>query len=451
MANRREVLGGSAALLASTAWGGGAFAAQRPYRVGIIGSGWMGRCDIEALMQVAPVEVVALADVDKLMLAALSKRIMAFPDSMKRQTRAPQLYGDYRTMLAKHKFDIVIVATPDHWHTLPALAAMKAGAHIYLEKPISVDVAEGKALVATARKYHRVVQVGTQRRASPPHIEARNRVVLEGRLGKVGYVEIYGYYHQRVAHFPPATKPPGNLDWDFYCGPAPFMPYHPDIHPINWRSFRAFGNGYIADLGVHFMDTVRWMLGLGWPKRISSVGGIFVQKNSIATVPDTQTAQWEYDNLLMSWGNREWGQIPEGPDGAWGAKLYGDKGTLTLGSVDYNFVPNGGGEKLSGDLSAEMAKFPNDAKLLPMDRQLVPLTRPNMRDFIAAIEANRRPVADVEEGYISTSSVILANMAMDLGRPIRWDAKTESVIGDEEAQKRLVRPYRKPWIHPSVV
>jgi predicted dehydrogenase len=450
MSNRRQVLAGSAALLATTGWGGRAFAAPKPYRVGIIGSGWMGRCNIEALMQVAPVDVVALCDVDKLMLADLSKRIMAFPDSVKRQTRAPQSYGDYRTMLAGHKFDIVIVATPDHWHTLSALAAMQAGAHVYLEKPITVDVVEGQSLVAAARKFDRVVQVGTQRRASPPHIEARDRVVREGKLGKVGFVEIYGYYHQRVPHFPPATTPPKTLDWDFYCGPAPLMAYHPDIQPINWRSFREFGNGYIADLGVHFVDTVRWMLDLRWPKRVSSVGGVFVDKDSIATVPDTQTAQFEYDNLLMSWSNREWGVIPDGPAGGWGAKLYGDKGTLTLGSVNYEFVPVDGGSKLSGDLSTEMAKFPNDAKLLPMDRQLVPLTRPNMRDFIAAIEARRRPVADVEEGYISTSSVILANMAMDLGRPIRWDAKAQRVIGDEEAQKRLARPYRTPWVHPTV-
>jgi predicted dehydrogenase len=449
MTNRRQILGGTAALLATAGFGGGIFAAARPYRVGVIGSAWMGRCNLFALMQVAPVEVVALCDVDRTVLADLSKRIMAFPDSMVKPARAPLQYGDYRTMLAKHKFDIVIVATPDHWHALPAMAAMKAGAHVYLEKPITVDVAEGKALVTAARKYNRVVQVGTQRRASPPHIEARDRIVREGKLGKVGLVEIYGFYHQRKAQFAPVATPPKTLDWDFYCGPAPLMPYRPDIHPINWRAFREFGNGYIADLGVHFMDTVRWMLGLGWPKRVTSMGGVFVDKDSIATVVDTQTAQWEYDNLMMSWNNREWGEIPEGRAGAWGAKLYGDKGTLTLGSVNYEFVA-ASGEKLSGNLDAEIKKFPNDAKLLDMDRQLVPLTRPNMRDFIAAIEAGRRPVADVEEGYISTSSVILANLAMDLGRPIHWDGKAERVIGDDEAQKRLLRPYRAPWIHPAL-
>jgi predicted dehydrogenase len=446
---RRDVLSGTAASLTAASLGGLAFAATRPMTVGVIGSGWMGRCDVLALMQVAPVQVTALCDVDTNALADLKTRIAAFPDSMAKQARSPQLYHDYRTMLAKQKFDIVIVGTPDHWHALPTIAALKAGSHVYMEKPVTIDVAEGKAVLAAARKANRVVQVGTQRRASPPHVEARDRVVREGLLGKIGMVEMWGLYHQRKASFPPATNPPANLDWEFYVGPAPMVPYHPEIHPIAWRSFREFGNGYIADLGVHFMDTVRWMLDLRWPNRVSSTGGVYVDKDTISTVVDTQTAQWEYDNLLMSWSNREWAAFPDGPFGGWGAKLYGDKGTLTLGSVNYEFEPAAGGAKLSGNLDAEIAKFPNDKKLLPMDRQLVPLTRPNMRDFIAAIREKRKPVADIEEGYISTSSVILANMAMDLGRPLRWDSQNERVIGDDEAQKRLLRPYRAPWVHPA--
>jgi len=446
---RRDVIGGTAAALTAASLGGLAFGAARPMSVGVIGSAWMGRCNVLALMQVAPVEVTALCDVDTQVLDDLKKRVTTFPESVAKQTRAPQLYRDYRTMLAKQKFDIVIVATPDHWHALPAIAALKAGAHVYLEKPITIDVAEGKAVLDAARKYDRVVQVGTQRRASPPHIEARDRVVREGRLGKIGMVEIMGLGKHRQASFPPAANPPANLDWNFYVGPAPMVPYHPNIHPLNWRSFREFGNGYIADLGVHFMDTVRWMLDLRWPKRVSCVGGVYVDKQSIATIVDTQSAAWEFDDLLMTWTNREFAPSPQG--GGWGARIYGDKGTLTLGSIDYEFVPADGGAKLTGNLDAEIAKFPKDTDLLvPMDRQLVPLTRPNMRDFVAAIEAHKRPVADIEQGYISTSSVILANIAMDLGRPIRWDAAEQKVIGDDEAQKRLSRPYRAPWVHPAL-
>lgn len=447
--SRRQILGGAAAAVATAGVSGPALARRRPYRVGAIGCGWMGKVDLYALMQVAPVQIVALCDVDQHMLEDARARVMAFPDSLVTQTRQPELYHDYRKMLAGHKFDIVIIGTPDHWHALPALVAMKSGAHLYLEKPITLDVREGQALVAAARAHNRVVQVGTQRRTTSCHIEARDKVVRAGLLGNVGYVEVFGYYHQRQKSFPPQTPPPAYLDWDFYCGPSPLMSYHPNIHPVNWRSFREFGNGYIADLGVHMVDTCRWMLDLGWPKRISSVGGVYVDKGSIATVPDTQTAQFEFDNLLMSWGNREWGTIPDGPAGGWGANIYGDKGTLRIGSVNYVFEPvPGQGRRLDGDMSAELAAFPNDKLLPSSDRQLTALTRSNMRDFIAAIETGGRPAADIEQGYISTSCCILANMSMDLGRGIHWDAQQQRVIGDEEAQKRLTRAYRAPWVHP---
>ncbi|GAA0554543.1 putative dehydrogenase [Rhizomicrobium palustre] len=444
MASRRQVLSGAAAAILTSGWR--AYAAGRPYRVGVIGSAWMGRCNLFALMQVAPVEVVAFADVDATALKNLVNATMAFPDSVVKPKKAPATYKDYRQMLAQHHFDIVIVATPDHWHALPALAAMKARAHVYLEKPITVDIAEGKALVTAARKYNRVVQVGTQRRASPPHAEAC-KLVRSGELGKVGMVELYGLYHQRPAKFSPVVAPPKTLDWDFYCGPAPLVPYRAEINPINWRAFREFGNGYIADLGVHFIDCVRWMLELSWPKTISSDGGVYVDKASIASVVDTQTAVWDYGDTLFTWKGRQWGEIPENE--AWGAKLYGEKGTLTLTSSAYEFSSLKGAMR-SGDLSEERKKFPNDVKLDRMDRELVPLTRPNMRDFLAAIEQNKRPIADVEEGYISTSTAILANMAMDLKRPLHWDAKAERLIGDDEANKRLIRPYRAPWVHPAL-
>ncbi|HEY0281248.1 MAG TPA: Gfo/Idh/MocA family oxidoreductase [Rhizomicrobium sp.] len=448
--NRRQVLSGAVAAAAAASLGGAAFAKARPYRVGVVGAGWMGKANVFALMQVAPVEVVALCDVDRVMLEEARKMIVAFPDSVAPQSRRPEIYRDYRTMFAKHRFDIVIIGTPDHWHALPALAAIKAGAHVYLEKPVALDVVECQALVAAARAGNRVVQVGTQRRASPPHIEARDRVLREGRLGQIGYVEIFGYSRQRAKSFPPPSPPPSTLDWDFYCGPAPLVAYNPGIHPLNWRAFREFGNGHIGDLGVHLIDTCRWMLDLGWPKKISSAGGVFVNTDSISTQPDTQTAQFEYDNLLMNWTSRQWGTVPEGPAGGWGAHIYGDKGTLRLGSISYVFEPAPGqGEPLSGNLDAETGKFPNDKLLPPNFHQLVPLTRPNMRDFIAAIEAGRKPVADIEEGYISTSSIILANIAMDLGRPVRWDAQQQRVTGDDEAQKRLARPYRAPWVHPG--
>lgn len=447
--NRRDVMAGAAA---ATAIGltPAALAAKRPYRVGVIGSGWFGKLDAHALMQVAHAEVIALCDVDSDMLKQAGATVLATPDSLHKPTKAPALYRDYRKMLANHKFDIVIVATPDHWHTLPALAAMQAGAHVYIEKPVSVDIPEGQALVATARAHNRVVQVGTQRRTQPWLIEARDKIVKTGMLGKVGYVEIFGYYHQRPPVFPANTTPPPNLDWDFYCGPSPPMAYNPLIHPLNWRAFLQFGNGYMGDLGVHFIDTTRWLLDLGWPNKVSSSGGVFVDRQSISTTPDTQVADLHFDNLLMHWSNREWGNSPEkGVD--WGAILYGDKGKLIVQSSNYEFVPEQDGPSIKGQLAPQFGDYPHDKELRQVDHALIALTRYNMRDFVNAIEAGTKSAADIEQGFISTSCCILANTAYKLGRAIHWDGKNQRVIGDEAAQKALTRDYRAPWIHPKPV
>src|SRR5437588_5938238 len=168
-------------------------AAQKKFRVGLIGCGWYGKSDLFRLIQVAPVEVVSLCDVDKKMLAQAAEMVAGRQLSKK----LPRTYGDYRKMLAEKDLDIVLVGTPDHWHALPMIAAVEAGADVYVQKPISVDVAEGKAMLDAARKHKRVVQVGTQRRSTPHLVEARGRVVKEGKLGKIGLVEIYCYYHMR--------------------------------------------------------------------------------------------------------------------------------------------------------------------------------------------------------------------------------------------------------------
>lgn len=440
--NRRDVVGGLAAIGTAATLAGRAGAAERPYRVGVVGSGWFGKLDLFSLMQVAPVEVVALCDVDRAMLEDAAAQTMARTDSVLKPTKRPALYEDYRAMLAAHQFDIVIVATPDHWHTLPALAAMQAGFDVYLEKPVAVDVIEGRALLHTARTTRRTVQVGTQRRATKFLIEARDKVVRAGLLGKVGQVDIYGFYHQRPPHFPPPSPAPAF--WDVYCGPAPVVPYNSGIHPRQWRSFMEFGNGYMGDIGVHFIDCCRFLLDVRWPRSISSSGGIYVDKDSAATVPDTQIASFQYDDMLMTWTNRQWGQGTD-PATPWGARLYGDKGTLHVTPSSYDFTPaRETAPTMSAELDQELAEFPNDPKV---DQTLYALTRENMRDFVHALKTGTRPASDIEEGYISTSICALANLSMKLGRPLAWDG--ESVVGDAQAQSMLARPYRAPWVHPA--
>jgi predicted dehydrogenase len=422
-----------------------ALVGQEPKRVGLIGSGWYGKCDLWRLIQVAPIEVVSLCDVDRQMLAGAAELAASRQASRKK----PRTYTDYRAMLAEKDLDIVLIATPDHWHALPMIAAVEAGADVYCQKPISVDVVEGQAMVAAARKHGRVVQVGTQRRSTPHLVEARDRIIKEGKLGKIGFVETYCYYHMRGQGNPPDSPPPDYLDWEAWTGPAPMRPYNAMIHPRGWRSFKEYGNGILGDMCIHMLDMVRWMLGLGWPRRIGSTGGILVDKESKANVPDTQTATFDFGDLDVVWEHRTWGQEVD-PNYPWGATIYGDKGTLKLSVYSYDFIPFGGGTPIHKEVAYELEQYPEDKTEKDLERHVAPAIRRHMLDFLAAIQSRGKPVADIEEGHISTASCILANLALQLGRTLTWDAEKGRVRDDDEANRLLRRPYRQPWIHPEV-
>ena len=418
------------------------YADDKPRRVGLIGCGWYGKIDILRLIQVAPVEVVSLCDVDSKMLSEAGDIIASRQASKKR----PRLYKDYRDMLREKDLDIVEVATPDHWHALPTIAAIESGADVYCQKPISVDVVEGQAMLAAARKHNRVVQIGTQRRSTPHLVEAREQIVREGKLGKIGLIETYSYYGQGARNVPDAAPPP-NLDYEFWTGPAPMRPYCAMTHPRSWRAFMEYGNGTIGDMGVHMVDMVRWMLNLGWPKRVSSTGGILVNKSGKANIADTQTATFEFDDLQIVWQHRHWGAPPD-PKYVWGATFYGDRGTLKASVFSYDFVPLKG-QPIHKDVTYELDKFPEDDTEPQIEKHVAPAIRYHMKDFLAAIDKRSRPVADIEQGHISSSCCILGNMAMKLGRTLEWDAKAGRIKADEEANRLLARPYRAPWVHPA--
>ncbi|HWD18018.1 MAG TPA: Gfo/Idh/MocA family oxidoreductase [Verrucomicrobiae bacterium] len=442
--NRRQFVRATA--LAAMAWGARGWAAgAAPKRVGLIGCGWYGKSDLFRLLQVAPVEVVSLCDVDRKMLEAAGAMTAARQVSKK----TPRLYHDYRELLREKDLDIVIVGTPDHWHALPMIAAVEAGADVYLQKPISVDVREGQAMLAAARRHNRVVQVGTQRRSTPHLIEARDQIVREGRLGKVGQVEICCYYPMRTRENPPDTAPPDYLDYEMWTGPAPMRPYNRLVHPRGWRGFMEYGNGIVGDMCVHMFDMTRWMLGLGWPKTVTSSGGILVDKESKANITDTQTAIFRYDDLQVVWEHRCWGDTPD-PQYPWAATFYGDKGTLKASPWTYDYVPLGGGKSIHRDYLDETAKFPEDLHEKDIEVFAAPATRRHFQNFLACIESRERPVADIEEGHISTASCILANLSQKLNRALAWDATAGQIANDDEANRLLARPYRAPWAHPTV-
>jgi predicted dehydrogenase len=443
---RRDFIKQSAALLAVS--GLPSYAGQlgdMKKRVGLIGSGWYGKSDLLRMVQVAPIEVVSLCDVDKQMVSDAADLVATRQLSKKR----PRVYSDYRAMLKERDLDIVLVGTPDHWHALPMIEAVKSGVDVWVQKPVGVDVVEAQAMLAAARKYKRVVQVGMQRRSTPHLIHAKDRIVKEGKLGTVGLVEIYCYYHMRATQNPPDGPAPANLDYEMWTGPAPMRPYNSLVHPRSWRAFMEYGNGIVGDMCVHMLDMVRWMLDLGMPTHISSSGGILVDKKSKANITDTQTATFDYPNLKVVWIHRSYGDAPD-PKYPWGATFYGDKGTLKASVNSYDFTPRAKGEApIREDVVFELEQFPEDKTEKDLERHVAPAIRGHMTNFLESIASRGRPVADIEEGYISTAACVLANISLDLGRSIQWDHAKGVVVGDAEANKRLRRPYRSPWVHPE--
>ncbi|HEY5228589.1 MAG TPA: Gfo/Idh/MocA family oxidoreductase [Opitutaceae bacterium] len=445
--NRRTFVSSLAvtgAALASGARLFGADSKSRP-RVGVIGCGWFGGVNLESFARAAGVDFVSVCDVNQHFLKKTLATIAEY------QSAVPVSYADYRVMLAATHHDIVIVATPDHWHALPAIAAMRAGADVYLEKPIGVDVIEGEAMVAAARKYGCVVQVNTQRRSNPLYSDARDKYITSGRLGKIAAVETYSYIHDRPKGFIPDAPVPAHLDYDFWTGPAPLSPFKAMKEDKDWRPWMAYGNGSIGNLGVHMVDQVRWILGLGWPESISSSGGILVDTDSSADISDTMRSEFRYPGLDLSWEYRAWGGSPIPTrhwSDQWGARFIGEKGTLNLTMLEVAFTPAGGGPRegvhmLSATGDLENVDLSRDHNIYDhvQDRHIM--------DFMHARETRGRPIADVEEGHISTACCVLANIALQLRRPVRYDPKSRTVPGDPEATRLLARPYRAPWVHPD--
>ncbi len=449
---RRTFLKTTAATTALASLSPYAFAGgvNKPKKVGLIGSGWYGKLDTLQLMNVADVEVVSVCDVDSKML---NEAADLFASRQKSGNR-PKVYEDYRNQLKGHEHDIVIIGTPDHWHSMPMIAAVESGADVYCQKPTGCDVLESKAMLDAARKHNRVVQIGTQRRSTPHLIEAKQQVVDAGLLGDVAHVEVCCYYHMRNRMTPeqaPDKPAPDYLNWDLYTGPAPMRGFNDIVHPRGWRAFMEYGNGIVGDMCVHMLDLTRWMLDLGWPESVSSAGGILVDTKARANITDTQTATFHYEDLNVVWTHRSWGDAPNNQY-PWAAIIYGDKGTLKLSVNKYEFEPRGGGKKLSGKAVVEVDKFPldkNDQEKWSLELHVASAIRGHMRNFMECIEDRSKPIADIEQGHISSAACFLANIAMDVGKTLEWDPVTHQVTNSDEANQKLKRKWREPYVHPA--
>ncbi len=401
--------------------------ASPKYRVGLIGCGWWGMINLRYLVASGKATVVALCDVD------LNHLKSSIQEVEKLQGQAPKGFGDFRRMLEDEKLDIVVIATPDHWHALIAIAACGAGCDIYLEKPVSHTLREGRAIVAAARKYGRIVQIGTHRR-SGVHYRTAIEFLKAGNLGDIGMVRAFVHYSIPGGN-QKDSDPPEGFDYDFWCGPSPMPPFNPMRFHRNWRHYVDYGNGQLGDWGVHWFDLMRLAMGVKYPMAISSSGGIFVQKNSFDT-PDTQIVSFQFDKFMAVWEHRTYDQDPAARSNV-GLLFYGSKGILHIGWMDgWTFYPNEKGQSIQHVNSVFATPDAENVKA-------------HMANFLSCVETRQLPDADILEGHYSTAMCLLGMVSQKLGREIKWDGEREVVPEDEEANRLLSREYRPPWKYPE--
>jgi predicted dehydrogenase len=394
-------------------------------RVGVIGLGRQGRGVMRTFAKNSDVEIAALCDVYQTQIDA------AIKDA---RLEGVQTFKDFRRLLDLKDIDAVIVTTPDHWHALNLIMACQASKDVYVEKPISVTVEEGRKMVQAARKYNRIVQVGTQQR-SGDHFQKAAEMVRSGQIGKVTSVHSWNYGNSAPDGIgnPADGSPPDGLDWELWLGPAPMRPFNANrfgVHPDRWSTFRYFwdyAGGMMTDWGVHHLDIVQMVMGVDAPLAVNASGGKYVLRDNRDT-PDTLIVTYEYPGFLCTYENREGNAQPIDGHG-YGITFYGTDGTLFIDREYFEIRPEKG------------AKGSEPQRVAGKNKQ----GEEHVRNFLDCVKTRNLPICDIEVGHRSTTTALLGNVALRSGRRIVWNAKLEKVEGDQAGSKYLSREYRKPW------
>jgi len=387
-------------------------------RMGIIGAGNQGKNDWKTFLEMPDVEGVAVCDVWQ----PYVERGLAMAPNAKG-------YKDWRKMLEHPGLDAVIVATPDHWHALPTITACGLGKDVYVEKPLSLFVAEGRRMTDAARKHKRVVQVGSQQRSGAHYAEAV-KLVQGGGLGKVCH-SYAGHIRNAMPGFftpVPDTDAPKEIDWEMWLGPAPYRQYNPFRALYHFRWFWDYSGGQMTNWGAHDIDVTRWALGARAPIAVSGMGGRFALSDGGET-PDVQEVLYQFPDCVVSWSVREMNSR-----GQSGIEMHGTKGSLRLTRGGFELIPEFWGEREKRAAQAEAKKVPGSE-----------MVRAHARNFLDCVKSRQKPNADVEEGHLSAVMCHLGNIATRLNRTLKWNADKEQVVGDAEANKLLDKPYREPW------
>ncbi len=413
-------------------------------RVGYIGLGNRGDQVQDAFLEHGDQETVALCDLrDDYMDWAEAKE--------KRRGLSPKRFKDYRKLLELKELDAVVICTPDHWHALQFIDACRAGKDVYVEKPLSLTVQEGRRMVEVARETKRVTQVGIHRRSSPFLKEAAELV----RSGYIGHVTIARGFHYRnewphgIGN-PPDTKPPNEREWDQWLGPAPMQPYNRNKSYYNFRWFYNFSNGQLSNFGVHYMDMLRWAMGLEWPKAVTAMGGKYaVQDNR--EIPDTLEVLWEYEGgHVINFSQCDCNLAPGNVQDA-EMILKGTKGTMYIHSNRWEVVP----EQIN-----DRPRFPRSPIDRAGERANRGVRKPmiearsakgsqdtafHARNFLDCVKSRAKCNCDILDGHISTAATLIGNIAHRTRTYLEWDGRAQRFTNSEAANKWLHYEYRAPY------
>jgi predicted dehydrogenase len=414
---RRRFLARSAATVTTLSALTAAGAAQKPNDrivLAVMGVKGRGLGHLKGFSGFPDVEIAYICDPDENVVPRALKELG------QNQKKPPKVEKDVRKVLEDKNVTALTIAAPDHWHALATIWACEAGKDVYVEKPISHNLREGKRMVETARKHDRVVAVGTQRRSGVQFASAAE-FVHSGKLGKVPFARTWiTGSRPTIGHAKDGPVPRG-VDYDLWLGPAPKRPFNPNRFHYNWHWFWDYGTGELGNNGIHALDVARWVLGLDAPVRIACGGGKNYYEDDQET-PDTQVAVFDFPGTCLMWEHRIWAKT--GVDGqGWGIILYGAKGTLVFDNRGWHVIDGVKGSHKDAEIE-----------------------RPHLRNFLDCVKSRKRPNADIEDGHKSTRLCHLGNIAYRLRRTLHFDARTEALIGDAEANRMLGRTYRKPFV-----
>lgn len=436
MATRRDfvkqsVLAGTGVLLSAPIF---SFNGSQNEKVvmGIVGTNSRGFYLARMFAQLPGVEVGFICDVDENVLNKTTAEIE------KLTGKKPKGFKDVRKLLEEKDLDAIAIATPDHWHAPATLMALKAGKHVYVEKPCSHNPAEGEMLVLAAAKYHRLVQMGSQRRSFPRMIEAV-QALKEGVIGRVYFAK--GWYanaRKSIGVGKPASVP-AHLDYELWQGPAPRRPYKDNLIHYNWHWFWNWGTGEALNNGTHEMDLMRWGLGVEHPTKVISAGGRFAFKDDWET-PDTQTVTFEFaNNTSMLWEGRSCNDYDEVRSGR-GVIFYGEKGALVIpGGDDYKVYELGNKLKQEVKTTLQQADATNT---MGMGEKLDSL---HLVNFVEAIRGKGKLTCPITIGHSSTLLPQLGNIAYRTGQTLYCDPINGKIKDNKEAQALWSREYEKGW------